>query len=448
MRRSIYNRLVSTLLCMGLLSPANAQGQEAETDERQVEESPASPPVTPKKKKKKAPPPIYFSSLGLGKTLPEGFYRIRSISRFGQGNRQIDSEGKAQDIGYELSAVGTALAIEYGMSDDFSFQLAIPYVAKNSIAFNRRAFQNSNTYANSVRNFEDRFYGLLAAQNICASREACKPIIDGGLTLPSIPLTLPTGEVQVIPGQRASDTLNLIPQLVTRAATPSDGQTGIGDVEFGILYSVLQSRHHVFALGAGLRLPFGAFQDVPRAQRPTGEGLLQFGLRLNYDYHPTPALWLSFQNLSEFVVLEGKRRKTSLLDPTQLNTADPTTDAAIAAGSDGDPNLQSVTRKGVGQVGQFRADLGLSKLGSFWQPIAIEAALAYRLTAPEYYGPTKVSDGEQRFSLLHGVKFDGLGLDRPFPGYVRILRDSFLGGKNVPLQVDSFIIEFALYRSF
>jgi hypothetical protein len=173
------------------------------------------------------------------------------------------------------------------------------------------------------------------------------------------------------------------------------------------------------------------------------------GLRINYDYQPAAPLWISFQNLSEFVAANGKRAKSSLLQPNQLNQADPTSQQAIEfAGSDGEPNQQTVTRKGIGQTGMLRLDLGLTMLGPFWQPIAFETILNYKLGVPEYYGSQQVSAGEQRISYSIGGKFDGLGLNRPFPGYVRVLRETFLQGKNVPIATQSVIVEFAVYRSF
>ncbi len=455
---SLLKRLMICSI-LGMVGAASAIAQEEEeaaapASEKSGEDASKSKKKDKDKAKKKGPP-LYYASLGLGKTLPEGFYRIRSVNRFATGDTGYDSTGKAENFVYDLTVNLNAVAIEYGMSDRFSFLLAMPYITKNNVAFNKKKFRESSRYTTAVDQYTAAFKAKLAAglqaQGLC-SGAACatqvEALIANNATLPASTLTLPTGESTTIPAAPAQTTLALLPELVTNAANPSDGAVGSGDVDFGISYSIVATRTNVFALGVGVRMPFGKFEDVPTAQRPTGEGLIQLGIRLNYDYHPWAPLWLSFQNQSEIMLVEGKRKKSSLLDPNELNKGDPTSDAAIAAGSDGDPNSQTVSRKGVGQVGTFRADLGLAKFSTVLQPMSVESSLNYTIKAAEYYGDTQTNPGEQRFSYAMGFKFDGLGLDRPYPAYIRVLREKFLSGKNVPLATDNFTIEFALYSSF
>ncbi|HYX34622.1 MAG TPA: hypothetical protein VE954_16095 [Oligoflexus sp.] len=450
--------LLKQLMLWTILAMAGATSASAQEEEEAAApptEKAAEDPAKAKKKKKNKGPPLYYASLGLGKTLPEGFYRIRSANRFATGDSGYDANGKKENFGYDLTANVNAIALEYGMSDRFSFLLLMPYVSKNNVAFNKKKFRESARYTAAVDLYTAAFKAKLAAglqaQGLC-SGAACstqvEALITNNATLPSSTLTLPTGETTTIPAAPAQNTLALLPELVSNAATPSDGAIGLSDVDFGITYSLVSTRTNVFALGVGVRMPFGKFEDVPAAQRPTGEGMIQLGIRVNYDYHPWAPLWLSFQNQSEIMLVEGKRKKSSLLNPNQLNKGDPTSDAAIAAGSDGDPNSQTVSRKGVGNVGTFRADLGLAKLTSVLQPMSVETSLNYELAAPEYYGETQTNSGEQRFSYAMGFKFDGLGLDRPYPAYIRVLREKFITGKNVPLATDSFTIEFAVYESF
>jgi hypothetical protein len=332
----------------------------------------------------------------------------------------------------------------------------MPYISKNNVAFNKKKFRESARYKAAVdqntASFKSRLADGLQAQGQCPNPAACaatvETLISNNATLPLPPVTLPTGETATLPTAPLQTNIALLSELVTNAATPSDGAVGLGDVDFGIAYSLISTRTNVLALGVGVRMPFGKFEDVPTAQRPTGEGLIQLGIRLNYDYHPWAPLWLSFQNQSEIMLVEGKRKKSSLLDPNQLNKADPTSQAAEDAGSDGEPNSQTVSRKGIGQVGTFRADLGLAKLSPVLQPMAVETSLNYTIKAAEYYGETQMNPGEQRFSYSMGFKFDGLGLDRPYPAYIRVLREKFISGKNVPLATDNFTIEFAFYESF
>ncbi len=435
-----------TLLLASFQSRLLAQ---AAPESSELSPSPAEPTVEapkPKKKKEKKPKALYYSSLGLGKTLPEGFFRIRAVNRFAQGNKMIDADGKAENIGYELSATASALAIEYGMSDQLSFQLLAPFVSKNSLAFNKRQFLNSSVAQNQVSKFQRLLLGNLQAQGVCPDPTACNPNQTLGK---DIPVMLPTGEILVLPAAASvGAALQQVPELVAKNATPADGATGLGDVDFGILYSLITQRDQNLGIGLGIRLPLGKFQNVPAAQRPTGEGLLMSGIRINYDYQPAAPVWISFQNLSEFVTSSAKRSKSSLLDPNKLNQADPTSELAIKSGSDGDPNQQTITRKGVGQTGLLRLDLGLTMFGSFFQPLAFESSLLYRLSAPEYDGDVKKNNGEKRISYQIGGKFDGLGLNRPFPGYVRILKETFLKGANVGIATNAVIVEFAVYRSF
>ncbi|HET9241202.1 MAG TPA: hypothetical protein VFO10_28315 [Oligoflexus sp.] len=439
---------------LGMMGATSAMAQEEEEAAAPASEKSGEDASKAKKKdkeKKKKGPPLYYASLGLGKTLPEGFYRIRSVNKFATGNTGYDSSGKPENFGYDLTANANAVAIEYGMSDRFSFLLLLPYISKNNVAFNKKKFRESDRYKvavdQNVTSFKEKLAAGLQAQGQCANPTACAATVDtliaNNATIPLPPVTLPTGETTTLPTAPLQNNIALLSELVTGAATPADGATGLGDVDFGIAYSLISTRTNVFALGAGIRMPFGKFEDVPTAQRPTGEGLIQLGIRMNYDYHPWAPLWLSFQNQSEIMLVEGKRKRSSLLNPNNLNKSDPTVE-----GGDGEPNSQTVSRKGVGQVGQFRADLGLAKLSSVLQPMAVETSLNYTLKAAEYYGETQTNPGEQRFSYSMGFKFDGLGLDRPYPAYIRVLREKFITGKNVPLATDSFTIEFALYESF
>lgn len=439
---------------LGMMGATSAMAQEEEEAAAPASEKTGEDASKAKKKdkeKKKKGPPLYYASLGLGKTLPEGFYRIRSVNKFATGNTGYDSSGNPENFGYDLSVNANAVAIEYGMSDRFSFLLLLPYISKNNVAFNKKKFRESDRYKvavdKNVTSFKEKLAAGLQAQGQCANPTACAATVDtliaNNATIPLPPVTLPTGETTTLPTAPLQNNIALLSELVTGAATPADGATGLGDVDFGIAYSLISTRTNVFALGAGIRMPFGKFEDVPTAQRPTGEGLIQLGIRMNYDYHPWAPLWLSFQNQSEIMLVEGKRKRSSLLNPNNLNKSDPTVE-----GGDGEPNSQTVSRKGVGQVGQFRADLGLAKLTSVLQPMAVETSLNYTIKAAEYYGETQTNPGEQRFSYSMGFKFDGLGLDRPYPAYIRVLREKFISGKNVPLATDSFTIEFALYESF
>lgn len=436
--------MLSSLFSLSLVTSSIAMAQ-SESDSTESSQAPEKS----KKKKKKVADNRYYSSLGLGKTLPESYYRIRLFNRYTHGDRFIDDKGDAQDVGYELTAASSSLLVEYGLSEELSFQVLVPYVSKNTVAFNGQHYRNSARYASSKAYYENLLLQRLQASGQCASRADCETFSKSSTPLAAgSDLVLPSGERVDFSGQPASAVLNSLPNLLTKSASPQDGSTGVGDIDFGMAWVAAANKFHILSIGAGLRLPTGQFEDVPAAQRPTGQGMMQAAIRLNYDFHATPALWLSWQHQAQAMVQEGKRRKSSSLDPNKLNEADPTTPEAIAAGSDGDGNLQTVRRKGLGHTGMLRADYGLGGWASILQPIAVESSLSYEYGAEQYVGGVQTAKPLQQFIVNYGAKFDGLGLKKPVPGYVRIMRDRFISGKNIPIAVSSVTLEFAYYLSF
>ncbi|RYZ59663.1 MAG: hypothetical protein EOP07_03240 [Proteobacteria bacterium] len=444
MKLSTKLLMLSSLFSLNIVTSSIAMAQtEGEASEA------TQNPEKSKKKKKKAADNRYYSSLGLGKTLPESFYRVRLFNRYTHGDRFIDDKGDAQDVGYELTAASSSLLVEYGLSEELSFQILVPYVTKNTVAFNGQHYRNSARYAKSKAYYENLLYQRLQASGQCASRADCEAF--GKTTTPlaaGSDLVLPSGERVDFSGQAASSVLAALPSIMTKAVSPQDGSTGVGDIDFGMSYVAAANKFHILSVGFGLRLPTGQFEDVPSAQRPTGQGMMQGAVRLNYDFHATQALWLSWQHQAQTMLQEGKRRKSSSLDPNQLNEADPTTTEAIAAGSDGGGNLQTVRRKGFGHTGLLRADYGLGGWAAILQPISVESSLSYEFGAEEYIGDLQTAKPLQQFIANYGAKFDGLGLKKPFPGYVRIMRDRFLSGKNIPIAVSSVTLEFAYYLNF
>lgn len=444
MKLSTKLLMLSSLLSLNIATSSIALAQS----DSEGSESTQSP-EKPKKKKKKVADNRYYSSLGLGKTLPESFYRVRLFNRYTHGDRFIDDKGDAQDVGYELTAASSSLLVEYGLSEELSFQILVPYVTKNTVAFNGQHYRNSARYAKSKAYYENLLYQRLQASGQCASRADCEAFGKTATPLAAgSDLVLPSGERVDFSGQPASSVLAALPNILTKAVSPQDGSTGVGDIDFGMSYVAAANKFHILSVGFGLRLPTGQFEDVPSAQRPTGQGMMQGAVRLNYDFHATQALWLSWQHQAQAMLQEGKRRKSSSLDPNQLNEADPTTTEAIAAGSDGGGNLQTVRRKGFGHTGLLRADYGLGGWAAILQPISVESSLSYEFGAEEYIGDLQTAKPLQQFIANYGAKFDGLGLKKPFPGYVRIMRDRFLSGKNIPIAVSSVTLEFAYYLNF
>lgn len=440
-----FTRLIQVLLVGSILSTSTLALAESSSESIEA----PKPSKKKKKAKKREGPPLYYSSLGSGKTLPEGYARVRLFNRFIQGDSTIGADGKPDDIGYRLTAVTNAVALEYGLSERLSFIVLVPYVSKNSIAYDSRTHKASKTFAQNKAYYENLFYDRLQKSGACADRAACAQFAQTNTPLPAgSSLVLPTGEKVDFSGVPVNAVVQSIPDLIAKAAAPVDGETGLSDIDIGASYSPLLTQSQIFSVGLGIRIPAGPFESVPQARRPPGQGMLMGAVRVNYDWQLTPALWFSFQHQVETMLQAGKRRKSSQLNPDELNSADPTTDEAIAAGSNGEPNLQTVSRKGLGHTGFFRLDYGLSNLSPALQTVAVEGSFNYEQQGAPYLGNTKVNDGLQRYSLSYGVKFDGLGLNKPIPAYIRILRDQFLEGKNVPIATNSYTIELAVYKGF
>jgi len=392
-----------------------------------------------KEQQKLAPLPPFYSSLGLGKTLPGGFYRFRSVTRIGRGDVGFDQNGKELDLGLELNTVVQAAVIEYGLTEELSFQVLIPYVVKNQMSLDYRQFNQTDLFRQQNSQLNGLLHRSLIDQGICSSLEDCQQQIDQGLSLPEgSTLTLPTGEQLPVGGVPLSVIQDSIPQLVRAAATPADGETGIGDIDFGVLYVFHSTKKSVYAFGGGFRLPTGSFENVPRARRGTGEGLVKGALRFNYDYNPLPPLWFSYQHQAEFMVIDGRKKKSSILNPNELNEADPTTDIA---------NTQVVSQNALRHHGLFRLDYGLGGFASALEPTSIELIGHYDLGVETKIDGVSAGPAPQSYRYSYGLKLDGLGLARPLPAYLKFSQERMISGRNLPLYQDFLLVEFAFYMS-
>lgn len=387
----------------------------------------------------------YYSSMGLGKTLPHNVLRVRTPLQSATGTYGYDASGKKTDMGFTLNVNAGALILEYGLTDSLSLQLLAPYVVRNSLALNGQKFGQSATYQEQADKFNTGVASVLAANGICADVPSCLNLIKSGYALPTdTPVTLPTGESFTfkagIPIQTYTDS------LVKNAANPQNGATGLGDIEIGALYALVHDDSFIFSLGAGFRLPTGKFTDVPSAQRNTGGGVTQFGFRVNVDWMAFSGFWLSWQNQTEAPLTAAKKHKSSLIDPNQPNSSDPTTDAAKASGSDGEPNEQTYTVKGLRQKGTLRFEYGLTDLGLM--PLAIGAGYNYDLKqATELNGHANTNRAEiHSVSML--LKLNGLTPNLMFPASVELEHDQPIKGKNIPLAAITNSLTLKLYYRF
>ena len=70
--------------------------------------------------------------------------------------------------------------------------------------------------------------------------------------------------------------------------TPTSGETGLGDITLGGLYNFYDEGDISMSFGGGLRIPTGKFENVPSGKRGTGGGIMDLGLRFNFDYKVAP----------------------------------------------------------------------------------------------------------------------------------------------------------------
>src|SRR5690606_28123219 len=131
-----------------------------------------------------------------------------------------------------------------------------------------------------------------------------------------------------------------------------------------------------FAAGFGVRLPTGSFEDVPAAQRPTGAGYTAVAIKTYLDIPLARGMILAHEHQIEKTISKAKRKKSSLVDPTKLNTGDPTTAEAIAAGSDGKAENE-YERDGFRNVGFLRYKVGLGLIDPALHQLGVGVGMDY-----------------------------------------------------------------------
>ena len=117
-------------------------------------------------------------------------------------------------------------------------------------------------------------------------------------------------------------------------------------------------------------------------------------------------------------------------------------------GSDGAPNSQEIDRDGVRQLGLVRGDLGLTWLGKGFQPLSIEANYIYDFGVDTLIDGIAQGDAATSTRILYGLKIDGLGFERPLPGFMKINVEDYLTGKNVQIAPSILTIELSYYVEF
>ena len=382
---------------------------------------------------------------GDARTLPEKVVRLRFVNKSITSEQGFDKKGHATNLGLNLNVNAGAFVAEYGVSDDLSLQLLVPYIFKNDLALNADKLRLSSNYSEKYQQFLGGIIQLLMAQGICSSVADCNTQIAAGLKLPvDTAVTLPTGEAMTI---KAGIPLSTYADaLIVGAARPVNGKTGIGDIEAGALYRFVHTADLEVAAGGGLRFPTGSFKDVPAANRPTGAGVTTLGVRVNVDYFPVTGVLLGWQNQTEIAVSKGEKSKSSLIDNSKLNSADPESAAAIAGGSDGEENNQVYEAKGAAEVGYIRTGLALGLFDPSLKAVSVNAYFTYDLASTKYLNGKKQGDPGIYTGLRLSAEFDALAYQIPF-GLV-VERETPMVGRNLTLAPTSLTITAKTYYRF
>ncbi|MEY4065943.1 MAG: hypothetical protein RIR26_2151 [Pseudomonadota bacterium] len=369
---------------------------------------------------------------GEGKTLPEGVWRARTIFSSARAQDGFSDSGKKEDGGWRAEVSAGAMVIEYGIKQGLSLQLLAPYVFQAGRALNGNKFKNSSLYSRLYEKSLEKVSEKLISKKICLDAQACrKAIEEKNLALPyDTTLVLDTGES--LPVKGGVPLKAVLESLIVNAAAPSSGRVGLGDIEVGALWALSDPQvgwkkdwGFNASIGAGLRVPIGSFSDVPAAQRPTGRGTWDLGLRANVDKAFAESLLFSWQNQSEIAILPARKKRSSLLNSNSLNTANPAVE-----GADGKSNDGILKRTGVRQTGFLKVAWGAENLHSSFDGFILNAFLKYDLDTQGEREGESLGPDSALYSLQCGLTWDGLRLNLP----VQLDFDaSFpIAGKSVP----------------
>lgn len=410
--------------------------------------------------------PPKYAVLQTGKTLPKGIFKVDLPVAYSFGNQGFNSSGKKIDNGITASRWITGVAVQYGLTNSVSIGIGFPYTASYKLGMNGNTVAaNSELYAKYYNHVVHDLAEKLAANGLCGGQpttETCSNLINNGVfTLSnSTPLavTLPTGESFSF--NSGSPLKEQIRNLLLTASEPANGATGLGDIQLGILWSIISEEspiRHVplyFSVGGGLRIPTGKFNIVSAMRATGGDGTLITGggtydaiARLNLDYIVVPGVILSWQHQAEYSINKVDLRRTSMLDNKSFNTADPKKSDVTGKG-DGQGNDLEFWRKGLHHIGFLQASWGVGNvaqslkwLGFYTQAKYNIAAKAYLNGQPIYTFGDQFYLGEsamhpdhgyeQYYSVVVGSKISGLPymlpaefsaeFEYPYAGYNRMV---------------------------
>ena len=382
---------------------------------------------------------------GGSSTLPPKIFRARLPLRLITGSYGFDGAGNKSDLGFKTKVVASALVLEYGVTRDTTLQMLAPYIIENNVRINSNKFRKTKIYQEKYNEFADAVADLLQDRGICANEQQCLDLVASGYSLPQDEeVTLPTGEKLVakagVPLRDYADS------LVVGGAAPAAGGTGWGDLQIGALTRLYSTSDMGFAVGYGIRLPTGDFKDVPSGLRATGSGVVDAGLRVNWDYRLVDNLWFNFQNQSEIALTEGRKRKTSLLDNTKTNTGDPTSPAALAVGSNGESNTQRYALRGVSQAGFAGLQYGFGGVAHFMRGVSADVSYNYALGRVAYLDGQRQGGPSLQQKIGAGVGVSALPYKVPLSTAISYAVP--VAGRDVQMATQSLSLTAKVYTRF
>jgi hypothetical protein len=126
--------------------------------------------------------------------------------------------------------------------------------------------------------------------------------------------------------------------------------------------------------------------------------------------------------------------------------ADPTSSEAQRVGSDGDGNEQSFSRRGLRNVGYFKAALGLGVFHKYLSALGVNTQFNYDYDSVEYIEDQKQGDARKQWAWQLGGGFDALAYRVPVQ--LDLSYDMPISGSNVGIATENILVTLKGYYKF
>ncbi len=350
----------------------------------------------------------YTAVLPRGKTLPEGVLRVWVPYSKVNGSEEFNSKGKKVKIGADISAIGSAAVLEYGLSEGMSFQLVVPYYLQQQV--------NPNASDALEKAMDENFVTLADAQkakvalalqqaSLCTSVDSCMKLkvdgtIAGALQLTNTVVGLPLGKV-VEAGVTAAIE-SQVDAAVAAGEQVKDGETDVGDIQIGVLKEIHTDEKILVAVGAGIRFPTGSFSEADVVYG-TGRGTTDFGVRTNFDYGLSNNLIFSWEHYAELMVAAGEKKYS-------------------------DGSSKKFERAGVVNKGLLDFGYNVGEVHPSLKAVGLNLGYAYNYDGENRYDDVAEKSRSELTSADVSLSINGL--DYGIPGSLSVTSSTPLSGKN------------------